>query len=141
MTKEKITYIDRLEAIKQIAIEAHKGQKRWNGEDYINHPIRVADRFEREPLKIIAWLHDVLEDTKLTKADLVSQGIPKELCETIDLLTRKKDQSYLDYILRIKDDAFAKVVKIVDLKDNLWDIKDGSLKDKYLLALYILRQE
>ena len=49
----------------QIAAAAHKGQKDKGGNDYINHPLRVAELVEGEEEK---WwhLHDVIEDTRVT---------------------------------------------------------------------------
>ncbi len=60
-----------------IATKAHEGVTRdITGEPYINHPKRVADRVNGE-LKIVAWLHDVLEDRKgITAQDLIKEGIP-----------------------------------------------------------------
>lgn len=132
-----------LKIAKQIAREVHKGQKRPIGkEDYITHPQAVAkivgDDIE---LQIVAWLHDVLEDSDLTFKDLLDKGIPYHLVQSVDYLTREKDQNYKDYILQIKEDEIATKVKIADLKHNLSDLKNGSMRDKYILAFYILKEK
>lgn len=127
---------------KQIAIEAHKGQKRkYSGEDYINHPRRVAEKFSTEDSQVIAWLHDVLEDSDFTSGDLFVAGIKTELIEIIECLTKQEDENYFNFIMRIKDIHAARIIKIADIRDNLRDSREGSLRDKYLLALYILEDQ
>jgi len=123
-----------------IAREVHKGQKRTIGrkEDYIEHPKRVASNFSTPESQIVAWLHDVLEDSDLTPQDLIDKGISEQLVEAINTLTKKEGEGYLNYILGINNFYQAKIVKIADIKDNLEKLPNGSLRDKYLLALYIL---
>ncbi len=131
-----------LKIAEKIAREGHIGQKRpIGGKDYITHPEAVTNSFDDNELKIVAWLHDILEDTKLQPEDLEKEGIPRNLVQSIVCLTREKDQNYKDYILQISEDEIATKVKIADLKHNLWDLKNGSMRDKYILALYILMKE
>ena len=130
-----------LKIAEQIAREVHKGQKRFNKEDYIKHPEAVANSFEDIECKIVAWLHDVLEDSDLTFKDLIEKGIPYHLTQSVESLTREKDQNYKDYILQVKEDEIATKVKIADLKHNLFNLRNGSMRDKYLLAWYILREK
>ena len=133
---------EELKIAEQIAREVHKGQKRPIGnEDYITHPEAVANSFEDIECKIVAWLHDVLEDSNLQADDLETKGIPIHLVQSVARLTREKDQNYREYILQIKDNEIATKVKIADLKHNLIDLKKGSMRDKYLLALYILQEK
>ena len=124
---------------REIATEAHSGQKRkYTGEDYINHPRRVAKKFSTEDSQVIAWLHDVLEDSDFTAEDILKRGIRQHCIEIVEYLTRQEGESYFNFIMRIKERHQAKVIKIADIKDNLINSKEGSLKDKYMLALYIL---
>ena len=60
---------------KEIATEAHEGQKRSDGKPYITHPARVAAAV-KDRLKPIAWLHDVVEDTRVTLDDLKKWDFP-----------------------------------------------------------------
>ena len=122
----------------EIAEEAHSGQERWNGDSYITHPLRVANRFENIDLKCIAILHDVIEDSKHTCASLRFEGISFDIITEVEILSKKNNENYLDFILRIKESKIATQIKTEDIKDNLRDAKAGSMKDKYLLALYIL---
>lgn len=131
-----MNYKDALE----LATEKHAGQYRKNsGDEYIVHPIAVANNFNDEDRKIVAVLHDAIEDTDLTLYDLIMKyGLSIKLSHAIMVLTRKPGQEYLDYILEAKGNPIAKDVKIEDLGHNLSDLKNGSLRDKYLMALYIL---
>ena len=123
----------------EVATKAHKGQKRWNGDDYITHPLRVANVFNDYELKCIAILHDVTEDTSETVSSLRFKSIPLNIIRTVNIISKKTGENYKDYILRVKKDKQATKIKIADLEDNLLDLKSGSLKDKYLLALHLLR--
>ena len=134
--KEKMNFENAL----ILATKYHKGQKRWGGEPYITHPIAVAGKFKSEDIKIVAILHDMIEDTEMTISRLYVLGYPQKIVYPISLLTHKKPQSYLNYILKIKTNIIARNVKIEDIKHNLSDLKDGSMKDKYQLALHILEK-
>ena len=138
----------------KIATEAHEGQTRKFGEDkgkpYIIHPIRVASNLKGKA-KQAGVTHDTIEDTNLTKAKLIEKGIHEDVAEAVDILSKKKGDNYFSFIMRIvqgsgTDDGLpntipfqiALIVKIEDIKDNSKDLKEGSMKDKYRLALYIL---
>ena len=133
---------------KSLATEAHKDQKRFFGADkgkpYIIHPERVASNFPDYPtLQAVAWLHDVVEDTDITAKDLAHDHLmPTNVVIGVIGMTRKKDEPYVDYILRVKKNPFALPVKIADIKDNLESLPPEKkvMKDKYQLALYILEQ-
>ena len=132
--------MDYNEALK-LATKMHKGQlRKYSGLEYITHPIAVANRFKDEEHKIVAVLHDTIEDTRLTIAQLIYMGLKIKLVDIINILTKKENQDYLDYILLVKKDKIARRVKIEDIKHNLLDLKDGCLKSKYNLALYFLEK-
>lgn len=123
----------------RIATKYHKGQfRKLSGLKYITHPIAVAAKFKKQEYKIVAVLHDVIEDTNMTLDILKTLGVSDKLRHSIDLLTHPKWMSYLNYILLLKNDDIARAVKLEDLKHNLSDIEDEKLKEKYLLAQYIL---
>ncbi len=127
---------------RDIAIEAHRGQKRkYTGEDYIEHPRRVASKFSTEDSQVIAWLHDVLEDSDFTARDIGMRGIRPHLIEIVQCLTRKDGESYFHFIMRIKEIRPARIIKIADIRDNLINSREGSLQDKYRLALHILETQ
>jgi (p)ppGpp synthase/HD superfamily hydrolase len=129
-----------IEFAESLAKEYHKGQKRFDGSDYITHLQGVVNLVDKKHngIVIVAWLHDILEDTPMTADKLAELGIRKDLIDSIVAITKKEDETYLDYILRCSKNLFAKEVKIADLKHNLSNLKKGSMRDKYILALYIL---
>ena len=129
-----------LNKAEQIARKAHKGQKRKDGKPYITHPKAVASACSDVKCKIVAWLHDVLEDTPIHPNELEDKGIPKELVKQVVYISRLDGEDYKDYILQVKKNEIARLVKIQDLKHNLSDLKPGNMRDKYLLALYILEE-
>lgn len=102
-----------------IAYLAHKGQVDKEGVTYINHPRTVASFVETEDEKIVALLHDVLEDTEVKEEDL-RPIFGDEIVNTLLLLTREEGMDYFDYIQRIKESGnqVAMNVKLADLKHN-----------------------
>jgi (p)ppGpp synthase/HD superfamily hydrolase len=87
---------------------------------------------------VVAWLHDTLEDTKVTPAMLRSKGISQRVIDAVQAMTHapktkeekkalRKDpvaweKDYLDYIEKqVKPNDLARQVKISDLKHNMAD--------------------
>ncbi len=102
-----------------LASEAHRGQFDKAGQPYILHPLRLMFCFVRESDRIVAVLHDVIEDSPFTIDELKKRGFSKEILDAVDCLTRRDNEDYKDFILRISLNALARKVKIADLKDNL----------------------
>lgn len=129
------------EALK-LATKKHKGQYRKNTrEPYISHPLAVAKRFDDDDYKIVAVLHDTLEDTDLTVPELMRYNIKSELLNALMIITKSSFQTYLDFVLQVKKNKIATAVKIEDIKHNLSDLGNGNLREKYLMALYILQMD
>lgn len=101
-----------------IAKKAHAGQVDKAGIDYIQHPLYVASQVKTEQEKAVALLHDVLEDSDITAAYLLAYGLPNEVVTAVQTLTKKKGQSYQDYLEKVKSNNLARVVKLADLKHN-----------------------
>jgi len=108
-----------LEQAISIASLAHAGQLDKGGEPYILHPLRVMMKLKDNDLRIIAVLHDVIEDTKVTIQDLILNGLDRDLANVVLILTRRRNESYDDYINRICYDELAMRVKLADLNDNM----------------------
>lgn len=140
-----------------LAKEAHKGQQRKGGGDYFeSHCVKVAeyakviarsmsmfDNIDIEIIEIVALLHDVVEDTDINLGD-INKAFERHryghtIRNSIDILSRKSDQNYFDFILETKIDRHARIVKMADLQYNMSDLKEGTLKDKYRLALHVLK--
>ncbi len=108
-----------LEDAISLAVEAHRGHKDRADAPYILHPLRVMLRMETETEKIVAVLHDVVEDSDLTDRDLQKAGYSAEIVEAVKYLTRSKEEEYERYIERVKGNTLAVKVKVADLEDNL----------------------
>ena len=102
-----------------IATEAHLGQVDKGGEAYILHPIRVMMSLKDYEHKIVAVLHDVVEDTIVSSEDLRLQGFNEKIIEALIHLTRRKCESYDDFIDRVIKNPIATEVKLADIKDNM----------------------
>lgn len=130
-----------LEIAERIARKAHDGQFRRDGvKPYITHPEAVAKSLEGEHSYVVAtaWLHDVIEDTDTTLDDLTNAGIPWQVIESVELLTREKDQPCEDYLHFVSQSEIARKVKIADINHNLSDSPTKKQKEKYAIALSIL---
>ncbi len=107
-----------IEKALQISLRAHEGQKDKDGQPYILHPLRVMSAVEDEPAKIVAVLHDVIEDTSVTFEDLRREGFDEVVLAALECLTHRKDEPYAEYVIRCKGHEIARRVKLADLKDN-----------------------
>ena len=124
-----------------LAKKYHSGQKDKQGEDYILHPLRVMMRLDNPIDKMVAVLHDVLEDTECTEEILRDEGMDGEVIEGIKTLTRKRDEEYFSYINRVSKDDRCRRIKQMDLRDNLRKGCPKSLRKRYQKALEMLKYE
>ena len=101
-----------------IARAAHAGQVDKTGHPYIEHPERVAARVHgNTELEAIAWLHDVVEDTTVTLADL-RREFTDEIVDAVDALTHRRGETRQDYYARVRQNTRALRVKLADIDDN-----------------------
>lgn len=128
-----------------IAARAHKGQKDKAGKPYIFHPINVSLNVKGRDEKIVALLHDVIEDTAYTIDDL--KFLTEDQKEALLLLTHDKDTPYMTYIDAIKKNKIASRVKLADLDQNMnlkrlkiVTEKDLERLEKYKKARELLRE-
>ena len=114
-----------------LAKKAHLGQKDKGGNDYIEHPKAVASMMDTDIEKAVVYLHDVVEDTKISFDDLKEYGFPNQIIEAVKALTKQKNESYDVYIDRVIKNPIAKKVKLADMKHNsdITRIKNPSQKD------------
>ena len=130
-----------------LAIEKHKDAIDKIGKPYILHPLYVSEQFDVYDFKIVAILHDIVEDTDVSLEDLRNMGFPNKIVKAIDYISRRNYESYFEYIDRVKTNGIARIVKIEDLKHNLLPERinlvenNESLKKRYNKALKILSQE
>lgn len=101
-----------------IACTAHQGQVDKVGYPYIHHPLHVAEQMTDEYSCAAALLHDVVEDTDWTLAQLKEAGIPGPVLDALALLTHDDGTTYLDYVRRLRGNPIARAVKLADLRHN-----------------------
>jgi (p)ppGpp synthase/HD superfamily hydrolase len=130
-----------------LAVDAHKGQMDKSGKPYILHPLQVMFRCEREAERIVAVLHDVVEDTGRTFDDLRKLGYSEEVVAALDCVTKREGESYEDFVERAAVNPIARRVKIADLEENMdvrrlpgFNAKDLERMGKYLTAWKRLKQ-
>lgn len=104
----------------EFATRKHAGHKRRNGDNYIIHPIRVSQEVNTTRQKVIALLHDTLEDTETTY-DEINAEFGVEVADAVLCLTHHENEPYETYIDRVKTNADAIAVKVADISDNLSD--------------------
>jgi (p)ppGpp synthase/HD superfamily hydrolase len=100
------------------AKRAHEGQIDKVGDPYIGHPMRVASSVTGVDEKIVAALHDVVEDCDVTLDDLRSEGYSEEIVAAVDALSKREGESLEESIARVVVNALATTVKYADVADN-----------------------
>ncbi len=102
----------------KLAYQAHMGQVDKGGVPYVFHPLHLAEGMRTEESVTVALLHDVVEDTPITLADLAKEGFPHQVLEALEVLTHEPETPYLTYIAQVKQNPLARVVKLADLQHN-----------------------
>ncbi len=102
-----------------LAGKAHRGRKDKAGAAYILHPLRVMLRLKTKDERVVAVLHDVIEDTKYSVEDLRKAGYSQKILQSLDHLTKRDGEEYKEFIKRVKHNPLARKVKIADIEDNL----------------------
>lgn len=134
-------YATMLSKAVEFAREAHDGQKDKAGKDYFNShimPVAVMAQKTGYPYAdIAALLHDIMEDTDTTEAQL-RELFPSEVVDVLVLLTHRDEDSYEAYCGKIKTNALARVVKLCDLQSNmnLGRLPEITAEDQNRLAKY-----
>ena len=141
---------DLLENAIGIAVRAHAGKKDKAGQPYILHPLRVMLSLDTVEERIVAVLHDVLEDGPADIAGEARRLLPDHLLKALCAVTKTADEegpeNYGRFIERAAADPLARRVKIADLRDNL-DVtrlsaigpSDAARLERYLSALERLK--
>ena len=124
-----------LDLAKQVSVRLHFGQLDKVGEPYFNHVLRVA---ESEVLvddidRIIAYLHDVVEDTHYT-IDSVKLYFGEEIATCVDNVTKRDNETVEEYFIRVNSNVRSQRVKYADSMDNFSRSKEG-LDDKTIKRL------
>lgn len=107
-----------LEQAISIAALAHEGQTDKAGASYILHPLRMMLTLETESERIVAMLHDVIEDTPWTYEMLRKRGFTEEILVALETVTKREGEDYESFILRAATNPLGLKVKLADLIDN-----------------------
>ena len=122
-----------IETSLQLALRAYGGKTDKAGREYILHPLRVMAKMNTDPERSAALLHDVLEDSDITAEELLAEGIPAEVVEAIQYLSKNEGEDYQNFVARAKQNKIAARVKIADIEDNIDVLRLSSL-DEWDLA-------
>ena len=122
-----------------IASLAHEDQVDQDGRPHIEHVKRVAARLDTVGERVVANLHDVLEDSdRFTPEVLLEMGVPRRLLDAVEALTKRDGERYDDYLERVVAfGATAARVKLADVRDNRERSRKADLvllEDKYMRA-------
>lgn len=119
-----------VERAKALAYRAHAGQVDKAGRPYIEHVARVAAAVSDDPdAEAVAWLHDTVEDTETTIADLY-MDFPRSVALAVARLTSYDDETPAHYYGHICRDAIAVRVKLADIADNADEARLALLDEK-----------
>lgn len=108
-----------LDKAAQICITKHYGQRDKMGCAYFQHPMRVALRCDTDEQRMVALLHDVMEDAGVTTDQLLAEGFPQEVIDGVLAVSRQQGENYEDFVARAKQNPLGRAVKLHDLEDNL----------------------
>lgn len=148
LKKTGLKYSPLVESALKICFEAHKMQTDHSGLPYVIHPFHLAEQMETEDEICTALLHDVVEDSDYTIADLEDAGFSEEVIDAVSLLTHDREIPYMKYVCAIRKNKIARKVKLADLTHNSdpkrkalvteWDRKRAA---KYRIAKAILEDD
>ncbi|HEX5836347.1 MAG TPA: hypothetical protein VFY26_00860 [Anaerolineales bacterium] len=137
-----------IETSLQIALRAYAGKVDKAGREYILHPLRVMAKMRTELEMSAALLHDVLEDSEITAEELLAEGIPAQVVEAVQRLTKNENEDYMDFVARAGKNRIAAAVKLADIEDNIDVLRLSSLDEtdlarvrKYHAAWRLLKEE
>jgi GTP pyrophosphokinase len=133
----------------QVAASAHKEQKRMTGEEYIVHPIAVAQLvlemgFSDTASLCAALLHDTQEDTHITKETLQKE-FGHEIADLVDSLTKLDKKSFSSeksysaenirkIILATAKDPRVMIIKIADRLHNMQTLDVHNVERQHKIA-------
>ena len=140
-----LSYNEQFQIALELAVEKHKNQTDKAGNPYILHPLHVMENVNSKEGKIVAILHDIIEDTDITEDYLFKIGLSKRIVDAVVALTRSEDIDYQEYIKTLSSNPLAKEVKLADLEHNMdlkrlptLEEKDLERNRKYQIAYHYL---
>lgn len=108
-----------LESAIRLAAKVHKGQLDRFGKPYILHVMRVMMRGHDLEEQVLGALHDIIERSTLSLADIAKKDYPPRVVKSLDCISRREEEDYDGYIERVMQDGLAMRVKLHDLADKM----------------------
>ena len=133
----------------QMAVEAHEGQKRASGQDYISHVVEVATllaQFKLDTASLVsALIHDVVEDTSITLTD-IEERFGYEVGQIVDGVTKigrveftshteQQVENYRKLLLSMAQDARVILIKLADRLHNMRTLEHLAPEKRKRIAL------
>ena len=129
---------NRIQQAKELALKIHANQTDKAGAPYIHHleavASKLAEQGEDEDVIIVGWLHDSIEDTDIT-LDEIQHLFGDVISTAVDAITKRKNEPYDDYLLRVKSNPIAQRVKLADLSHNMDLSRLAKITEKDLTRL------
>ena len=127
--------MDKIEHAFILAYESHIGQKRKSGEDYILHPVEVAEiladmKMDTDTI-VAGLLHDVVEDTLIVLED-IEDNFGKDVKKLVDGVTKlrnlprtdsKKLENKRKMVIAMSEDIRVVIIKLADRLHNMRTLK------------------
>src|SRR5438552_14832353 len=124
----------------RVSAQAHRGQKRESGDDYVSHSVAVATILAEQQMDsttiAAALLHDVVEDSDVSLDD-IRRTFGPEVAELVDGLTKlstltfrstaeEQAENYRKLLLSIAKDARVIIIKLADRLHNMRTLSPAS---------------
>src|SRR5690606_21048736 len=100
------------------ALEVHEGQVDKGGSAYILHPIRIMTQMTTDEERIVALLHDCVEDSDSFNLSRVEELFGSTVAAAVDAISKRRGETYEAYLERVRANPVARAVKLADLNDN-----------------------
>jgi guanosine-3',5'-bis(diphosphate) 3'-pyrophosphohydrolase len=122
---------DLMDIALEIVKEAKAGESKNGDASNVEHNIAISEMVKHKDERLVAILHDVCEGRSVTLDQLREKGFPKKIVAALEAITPQEDESYDDYINRVKSNKLALAVKIADLtySGDLSRIKNPNGRD------------
>jgi hypothetical protein len=140
-----------LEEAIALVVERFRGMRDKGGEPYVLHLFRVMLAVSSPAERMVAVLHDLVEDTATTLVELEQRGFPPEVIAAVSALTHPADWSYGDYIVELSRNPIARACKLADLRDNYgidrvayregYELEDSRRLQRYILSYRFLAEQ
>ncbi len=102
----------------RLVTDKFQGMTDQDGEPFVWHCWRVAAGVSGDEARQVAIMHDLVEDTDVTVDQLREVGFAEEVVDGVDRITHRAEDSYAEYIVRVKEHPLARQAKLSDLSDN-----------------------